>query len=221
MTNVTNEKMELLVEGTEYRDMCKKAKELGIPYSGVKKDVLFTTINTQIDKINKGEIDVPEVEVETVPVQEGETSTNEGTPTTATQGARRERTVRQAAKKWFEEEGAFPYNEGDVVIIVGGKDLKDRKLQITGPSAKKDMVKGQLIHPITGGLQNTTIAIAFDRLELDATAGEIDSDEPTAAQDNTEAEAASEVNENITEDAQEEVTIPELNNEEDQKEEAQ
>lgn len=202
--------MELVKEDLGYKDLAQKAKELDIPYVGVKKDVLLTQVNEKIEKINSGEIEAPEVSEVAAPVvnetQTEETSeqdgTNESTETPKVTAPRKprekkERPVRVKAKKWFEEEGAFPYQAGDVVEIVSGKDLIGRKLQVIEPSAKKDMVKGRLVHPVTGGLQGTVIAIAFDRIQLLESAASIAEQEPTEVNDNQDG-----VNEEVTNEAQ-------------------
>lgn len=221
-----NTQMELLVEGAEYKDIAQTAKALGIPHVGVKKDLLFSLVNEKIAKVNKGEVSVelpePKAVVEETPEVNEDQTTNEETVTSPaetkarkTADKQKERTVRQAAKKWFEEEGANPYSAGDVVLITNGKDLENRKLQVIEPSAKKDMVKGKLIHPVTGGLQNTVIAIAFDRIELVQSGDSIAQDEPQEVKDNVEEVVTTpESVENITEGSEEEVTIPQLEVEE-------
>lgn len=228
-----NTQMELLVEGAEYKDIAQTAKTLGIPHVGVKKNVLFDLVNAKIAKVNNGEVSVelpePKAAVEETPeVTEGQTTNEEVTEGTVVSpaeakarksaGKQKERAVRQAAKKWFEEEGANPYSEGDVVLITGGKDLQGRKLQVIEPSAKKDMVKGKLIHPVTGGLQNTVIAISFDRIELVQSGDSIAQDEPQEVENNIEEVTTPESVENITEGSEEEVTIPQLEVEENEEE---
>lgn len=96
--------------------------------------------------------------------------------------------VKPKAKKWFEEENAFPYQEGDTVQIVGGKDLLLRLALVVKPSAKKNAVKAQLIHPITGEPQRTQCSFDFERLLLIKSNGEeintplttLETDEKTA-----------------------------------------
>jgi len=233
-TNVNQEVevMELLPTNAEYRDIAAKAKELGLSYVGVKKDALLEEVNAMIAKINNGEAEVPAAEASEIN-EENEENENEGTETPETgtpspaqaaakkaAGKQKERTVRQAAKKWFEEPGANPYNEGDVVEIIGGKYLIGRKLQVLEPSAKKDMVKGKLIHPVTGGLQNTVIAIAFERIQLVESANEIAADEPKAVEDNQEG-VETPVNEEITAEAEETIEVPEMEVEENEEAKAE
>jgi len=89
------------------------------------------------------------------------------------------------AKKWFEEEGAFPYNEGDVVQIIAGKDLHLRKAVVVGPSAKKGALKAQLIHPVKNEPQKTQCSFDFDRLLLIESNGQ-EVNAPLAAMPGTE-----------------------------------
>lgn len=155
-------KMELFGADAQYMDVVKKAKELGIHHVGIKKPALIEKVNAKIEKINTGEIEAPEVEVPTfqpeailgTPVQQ-EGTEKSGTPV-----------ARVKAPKWFEEEGAFPYKDGDVVEIVSGKDLIGRLVQVKQPSTKKNALKGHLIHPTTNQLQKTFLSVDFDRVEL-------------------------------------------------------
>ena len=186
-------KMEKLPMDAEYREIVAKAKELGIPYIGVKKDEILKLVNEKIEQINSGEtatvenIQTEEVVNETAneevvsPAENNEevTTVEENTqeqqePVSPAKAAaqksaekQRQKRERQPSKKWYEEPGAFPYKKGDIVKIIGGKDLIGRLLYVLEPSAKKDMVKGRLIHPVTGQLQKTVIAIAFERIQLE------------------------------------------------------
>lgn len=192
MENLVNQevKMELFAENTDYRDVVAKAKELGINHSFVKKPVLIQQVNEMITKINNGEAEVPVTEqavpvvnevVESLEVTLPEAEqTNEETEVLVDQEQTEVETpeVEQStstektkSKKWYEEEGTFPYQDGDVVEIVSGKDLIGRKVMVKQPSTKKHALKGYLIHPVTGNLQKTFISIDFDRVVLHQKAG--------------------------------------------------
>jgi len=71
------------------------------------------------------------------------------------------------AGKWFEQENAFPYNEGDLSIIVNHKNkaIVGRMFEIVGPSTKKNAFKGYLINPKTGARQGTCLSLDFDMVE--------------------------------------------------------
>jgi len=186
--------MELLAKGTEYRDIAAKAKELGLNYVGVKKDALLDQVNEMIAKINNGEATLPEIEVPTAEDQDesGEIETNEDGTTTAPR-AKRERTQaapRVKAKKWFEEEGAFTFAEGDIVQIESGKDLIGRKVEVVQPSAKKNAFKGYLLHPVTGERQKTFLSVDFDRVVLVQKAGQTAEVEAPAETEVTEEQQA-------------------------------
>ncbi|AEO93895.1 gp652 [Bacillus phage G] len=218
----TIKKMELLPESAGYRDAAKIAKELGIAYVGVSKGDLITKVNEKIEKINNGEIEVPVIEETADPVDSKDTTNEEtvakpaGTESPAQQAAQTARAKREKApkvevKKWYEEEGANPYEPGDVVKIIGGKDLIGRLLKTIEPSTKKDMIKGKLIHPVTGKLQNTVISIAFERLELHQKAAEAEAAEKAKV----EAEAAATNVEQATEaPVNQQAQVEEVKNEE-------
>lgn len=200
MENLVNQevKMELFAEDADYRDVVAKAKELGINHSFIKKPVLIQQVNEMIAKINDGEVEVPVAEqsapvvnevVESLEVTLPEAEqTNEETEVLANEEQTEVETpeVEQSAeqveqptsegktksKKWYEEEDAFPYQDGDVVEIVSGKDLIGRKVMVKQPSTKKNALKGYLIHPVTGNLQKTFISVDFDRIELHQKAGQ-------------------------------------------------
>ena len=170
--------MEKLPMDAEYRDIVVKAKELGLPYVGVKKNELLEMVNDKIEKINSGVIEESPVEqneevaientIGEVETPAGETETSEVTSqeTTKEEAKKQARQPRVKSPKWFEELGAFPYKEGDIVQIVSGKDLIGRKVYVKQPSAKRNALKGHLIHPVTGGLQKTLLSIDFDRVVL-------------------------------------------------------
>lgn len=162
--------MELFAADADYRELVTKAKELGIRYVQVKKDVLIEKVNEMITKINNGEVKAPEIEEPTY-VDEVEDGAESGNPGNGTSSERRTVT-RMKAPKWYEESNAFPYQDGDIVEIVSGKDLVGRKVMVKQPSAKKNALKGHLIHPITGELQKTFLSVDFDRIELREKAGQ-------------------------------------------------
>ena len=166
-------KMELFPEDAEYRDLAQAAKQLNIPYVGVNKVELREKLNAMINKINNGEAEVPETESTYVDeVEEGEVQGQVGNEGDNSTPRRRQSTGRVKGPKWYEEDGAFPYAEGDIVEIVSGKDLIGRKVMVKQPSAKKNALKGHLIHPTTGELQKTFLSVDFDRVELREKAGQ-------------------------------------------------
>lgn len=91
--------------------------------------------------------------------------------------------------KWYEEEGAFPYQAGDTVQIITGKDLHLRKAVVVGPSTKKNALKAQLIHPIKNEPQKTQCSFDFDRLLLIESNGQ-QINEPLTELPGTEEQAA-------------------------------
>ena len=237
--------MKKLPMDAEYRDIVTKAKELGINYIGVKKDELLKMINEKIDQINSSEAIVAEntqteevfneaINEEVVnPENNEEATTAEETveeqqePVSPAKAAaqksaekQKQKRERQLSKKWYEEPGAFPYKKGDIVKIIGGKDLIGRLLYVLEPSAKKDMMKGRLIHPVTGQLQKTVIAIAFERIQLEKSTDEATNEvEETVETPQAEKQEVS-VNEeeSIIAGSEEEVDIPEMNTEEETEE---
>ncbi|AEO93853.1 gp608 [Bacillus phage G] len=170
--------MELLPKDAGYRDIAEKAKGLNIPYVGVPKDTLLEKVNQMITKINNGEAEMPVVEEYQDEVEENTTNETSGNG----ENQPRRRVTVAKAQKWFEEEGAFIFKEGDVVEIVSGKDLIGRKVQVKQPSTKKNAFKGYLIHPTTGELQKTFLSVDFDRVELRERDGK-PVDENTEAED--------------------------------------
>lgn len=163
---MTNQTIELLVVGSEYRDIVTKAKEVGVYYVNVKKDILFENVNAKIQMINDGKAELPVLDT---PVVEDENVSTEEGEVTSTPTAKRERTPaapRVKAPKWFEEKDANPYQAGDVVQIETGKDLIGRKVEVVQPSTKKNALKGYLINPVNGQRQKTFLSVDFDRVVL-------------------------------------------------------
>lgn len=70
--------------------------------------------------------------------------------------------------KWYEQEGAFPFKPGDLVILVNhpNKAINGRMVEVVGPSSKRNALKGYLINPKTGGKQKTCLSLDFDMVEL-------------------------------------------------------
>lgn len=238
MENV--QKMEFITDEIEYSEMAKLAKKIDVKYVGVKKKDVVTEINKKIEQINNGEAHVEEETIQQPENEINENITEENNETTeesnevespakaaAKKSAeqQKERNVRRSSKKWYEEEGAFKYNEGDIVTIIGGKDLIGRKLCVVGPSNKQNALKGRLIHPVTGEMQKTVISITFDRLEMETPAAEAINNETEEQIEEQIENQIEEQNENqtipendITADSEEEVMIPEIEEEEKEKE---
>lgn len=176
-------KLELLPEGASYLEVSKVAKQLGINYVGRKKEVILEDVNNMITKINNGEMEMPQFEEE-VNEEEAliENLENGNTPVGRT------RTPRVPSKKWYEEPGAFPYKEGDIVQIISGegrnKGLIGRLLEVKQPSAKKDALKGHLINPVSGELQKTLISMDFERLVLYKRDGQLVEQDQNNQEDN-------------------------------------
>ena len=85
------------------------------------------------------------------------------------------------------------------------------------------MVKGRLIHPVTGQLQKTVIAIAFERIQLEKSADEAANEVEETVQTTQNEVKTSQTEkqevlvneeESITAGSEEEVDIPEMNVEE-------
>lgn len=145
-------KYEKFEKGADIRDLAKTARALGIPYVGLKAPELLPLVNDKIEKINSGEIENPkQVKVKKTINEDGEEV---------------EVMTRQKSPKWYEEEGAFPYKEGDVFQIVSGPILIGRKASVVMPSAKKNALKGRLINPSTGELQKTQVNFKFSNIKL-------------------------------------------------------
>lgn len=73
--------------------------------------------------------------------------------------------------KWFEQEGAFPYKEGQKIQIIEMENkahsfLNGRFAVINGPSTKKNAVKAQLINDKTNQLQKTNVTFNFTEFEV-------------------------------------------------------
>lgn len=66
--------------------------------------------------------------------------------------------------KWYEQENAFPYEIGQMVIINTSyrhKGIHNRIVEVTGPSTKRNAIKGHLINPLNGEKQKTCISLDF------------------------------------------------------------
>lgn len=115
---------------THYNTLKEIAKELGIKFVGIKKEVIIENINKKIDELNKSE----------KPKKGG---------------------------KWFEQENAFPYNEGEILEIINHKNaaIIGRRVQVIGPSTKRNAIKVQLICINTGSLQKTKLSLDFEIVE--------------------------------------------------------
>ena len=68
--------------------------------------------------------------------------------------------------KWYEQEGAFPFQIGDLAIITNhpNKGILGRMVEIVGPSSKRNAVKCYLINPKNGGRQKTCLSLDFDMI---------------------------------------------------------
>ena len=76
----------------------------------------------------------------------------------------KETETKKPTGKWYEQEGAFPYQAGDLMIITNHKNaaILNRMVEIAGPSTKRNAVKCWLINPKTGGRQKTCLSLDFD-----------------------------------------------------------
>lgn len=66
--------------------------------------------------------------------------------------------------KWHEQENAFPYEVGQMVIINSSyrhKGIHNRIVEVSGPSTKRNAIKGHLINPLNGEKQKTCISLDF------------------------------------------------------------
>jgi len=68
------------------------------------------------------------------------------------------------AGKWFEQENAFPYTEGSLMIITNHKNsaILGRMVEVVGPSTKRNAFKGYLINPNSGARQGTCLSLDFE-----------------------------------------------------------
>ena len=66
--------------------------------------------------------------------------------------------------KWYDQEGAFPYQAGGLMVITNHKNsaIVGRMVEIAGPSTKRNAVKCWLINEKTGGRQKTCLSLDFD-----------------------------------------------------------
>ncbi|MDF2534162.1 MAG: hypothetical protein K0R18_319 [Bacillales bacterium] len=87
------------------------------------------------------------------------------TPAAEATKAKVEKAPKEKKLKWFEAEGAFPYQAGDIIEIVAGDILIGRKAQVVKPSAKAEALKCILLHPTTGELQKCTITMDFVKIQ--------------------------------------------------------
>ena len=73
------------------------------------------------------------------------------------------------SNKWYDQENAFPYQEGDIAFIntnFKDKGIHNRMIQIQGPSTKKNAVKVKLYNPKTGETQKTCFSLDFGMFDL-------------------------------------------------------
>ena len=171
------------VEGMEYQELVSKAKELGVNYVGKKKGELAEMINAAIDNQSNEESSEEEVSEEAAVEQseeqseeevneqpEAEQPVNEDSSEEVSEeespAAEEKKEEKRKPGKWYEQDGAFPYQKGDVVQVVGGPILMNRKASVVQPSAKKNALKGHLIHPVHGHLQKTLVNFDFDNIKL-------------------------------------------------------
>ena len=94
---------------------------------------------------------------------------NEGVQTPAQEAAE---TAAKATKKekvklpkWYEVEGAVNLEKGDVVRVVSGDSLVNRKAVFDSPSEKEGKIRVTLIHPVSETLQKTLFTIELNRVE--------------------------------------------------------
>lgn len=121
---------------TKFNVVKEMANELGIKYVGVKKEVIIENINNKID------------EIEASKSQESQETPKET----------------KKAGKWYEQEGAFPYTEGTLMIITNhpNKAIVGRMVEVSGPSTKRNAVKCFLISGKNGQKQKTHLSLDFD-----------------------------------------------------------
>lgn len=80
------------------------------------------------------------------------------------------KTVRTTGK-WYEQDGAFPYQAGQKIEITEMENTKHsflngREAVIVGPSTKKNAVKAQLVNPKNGKLQKTECTFNYSEIKL-------------------------------------------------------
>lgn len=74
--------------------------------------------------------------------------------------------------KWYEEPGAYPFEQDDIVYLDPSiPHLGSRFAIILGPSSKPNHTKARLQHPRTGEPQKTVILLDISKLTLVARGG--------------------------------------------------
>ena len=118
---------------TNWNTIKETAKELGVKFVGVNKEVIIENINAKIDEMEA-------------------------------QKASEQPEVKKESGKWYNQEGAFPYTEGSLMIITSHKNqaIVGRMVEVAGPSTKRNAVKCWLINEKTGGKQKTCLSLDFD-----------------------------------------------------------
>lgn len=117
--------------------------------------------------------------------------------------------VSRAKAKWYEVEGANPYNEGDVVKIISGDILVGRFAEVVRPSSKEKAIKAYLLTPKEGTRQGTLITLDFEKIEL----SEFVAVAPKATKTETPASENSDTAEEPTGDTTEDQTEEVVNEE--------
>ena len=94
---------------TNWNTIKETAKELGVKFVGVNKEILIQEINTKIEEMEAA--------------KKEETKASKG--------------------KWYDQEGAFPYQAGGLMVITNHKNqaIVGRMVEIAGPSTKRNAVK--------------------------------------------------------------------------------
>lgn len=155
---------------TNYGELKEMAKQMGMQNpTGKSKADLVSYINAQMEATLNGTGPVAEPEddevifTETgVEVAHGEDDGSESPKLEVVETETTDKAPRTHGK-WFEQAGANPYGENDVVEVTSGPILVGRHVVVTGPSnKKKNAIKGYLVNPKTNELQGTHICLSFD-----------------------------------------------------------